>query len=71
MRDYETDFDKLYNYVKDNGTIKLKDIAKMFNLTEKQAEEWAQILSHEDLLKLHYPPFGEPELQWNKSKATQ
>ena len=70
IKDYETDFDKLYNFVKEKGVVKITDIANMFHLTKKQAEEWAQILSNQSLLKLHYPPFGEPELQWIKSKAT-
>ncbi|HLD02186.1 MAG TPA: hypothetical protein VJC07_00615 [Candidatus Nanoarchaeia archaeon] len=66
IKDYETDFDKLYNYIKEKGTIKLVDVAKMFGLSKQQAEEWAQILANQKLLKLHYPPFGEPELQWIK-----
>ena len=63
----ETDFDILVNYVNARETVKLSEVARMFKITVKKAEEWAKILESHGLLELHYPTFGEPELKkWKK-----
>jgi|TARA_Y100000310_G_scaffold340701_1_gene437408 hypothetical protein len=63
---YETDFDVLYKLVKRRGSIKLSEIEKYFGIDKKLAEEWCMILEGHSMLKLHYPPFGEPELKVEK-----
>lgn len=63
----ETDFDRLINFVNQVGTIKVSNVARIFNISLKQAEEWGRILEEHNLLQLHYPPIGEPELRkWKK-----
>ncbi len=66
----ETDFDRLVNIVNQAETVKLSTVAKMFNITEKKAEEWGKILESHELLIMHYPAFGEPELKkWKKENG--
>ena len=59
----ETDFDRLVNVVNSVGVIKISAVAKIFNISTKKVEEWSKILENHNLLKLHYPPLGEPELR--------
>jgi len=68
QKDYiETDLDKLVNFVNQVEVIKLSTAAKLFNISLKKAEEWAKILDGHDLVRLHYPGIGEPELRkWKK-----
>ncbi len=59
---YETHLDALYEMVEKRGKVKLSVIAQYFGVDRKKIEEWAAILEEHDLLKLHYPAIGEPEL---------
>jgi len=62
-----TDFDRLVDLVNQKEVVKLSDVAKKFNINQKQAEEWGKILDARNLLHLHYPAFGGPELRkWKK-----
>lgn len=63
---YETDIDKLYRIVDKYKIVKLSEVKKVFNITNEKAEEWAKILETHDLIKIHYPPFGEAELKWKQ-----
>jgi hypothetical protein len=58
----ETDVDKLYQIVKNENFIKISDAAKRFNLPKEKIEEWGNILESHELIKMHYPAFGEPIL---------
>ena len=64
---FETDFDKLYALIIERGKLNFAEIAKAFNVSKEQAEEWGKILKEQDLITIHYPAFGEPELVWKKS----
>lgn len=59
----ETDFDVLYNLVMGKNKVKISEIAKMFKIDKKKAEEWIQILDEHDLIDIHYPAMGEPEIR--------
>lgn len=59
---YETYFDALYKIVEKKGRVKLSVVAKYFGVDRKKVEEWASILEEHNLLKMHYPAVGEPEL---------
>ena len=59
---YETHLDALYEMVEKSGKVKLSVIAQYFGVDRKKIEDWAAILEEHDLLKLHYPAVGEPEL---------
>ncbi len=63
---FQTDLDRLYQILVERGKISFNEITKAFNVTKEQAEEWGKILKEQDLVTIHYPPFGEPELLWKK-----
>ncbi len=58
-----TPLDRLYELVMKNGKIKVSDAAKKFSVSEKQIDEWAQILESRGLIVVHYPVVGRPELR--------
>jgi hypothetical protein len=64
----ETEVDQLYELVKKNGMVKIKAVAKRFNVKREQIEEWGRILEEHDLAILHYPPFGDPVIILKKFK---
>jgi len=59
----ETDFDVLYKLVLEKNKVKISEVAKMFKIDKKKAEEWVQILDERDLVRIHYPAMGEPEIR--------
>ena len=60
----ETSIDELFEIVQAHGRVKINDaIAKRLNTTKAQIEEWAMILEEHNLLELHYPTIGEPEIR--------
>ncbi len=61
---YETDFDKLIRLVQKYQTLRLSEVAKIFDIAPEKAEEWGKILEEHGLLHIHFPPIGEPELTW-------
>ncbi len=58
----ETDVDKLYEIVREKGIIKVKEAAKLLGIDTEQVEEWGRILEEHKLVRLRYPPVGEPVL---------
>ncbi len=64
----ETDIDKLLALVKLEGPIKFSQAAKKFDVTENKIEEWGKILEEYKLVKLHYPPIGNPVIKLFKEK---
>lgn len=70
IKDYlETDVDKLYELARDKGIIKVRDAAKMLKIEIDQVEEWGRILEEHKLVRLRYPPVGEPVLILKKFTA--
>jgi len=63
---YETDFDVLLALINKYERLKISDVAKIFGISIKKAEAWATILEQHDLLEIHYPAIGEPELKIKK-----
>jgi len=59
----KTPMDELFELVMNQGTVRLSDAARKFGVTEVQLEEWAKILEGHDLIELHYPAIGRPELR--------
>ncbi len=59
---YETYFDVLYKIVDTKGSVKLSVLAQYFGVNKKRIEEWATILEEHNMLAIHYPMFGEPEI---------
>lgn len=58
----ETDVDRLYELIRDKGLLKVKDAAKLLKIENDQVEEWGRILEEHGLVRLRYPPVGEPVL---------
>jgi len=59
----ETDFDILYKLVLEKKKVKISEIAAMFKIDKKKAEEWIQILDEHNLARIYYPAMGEPEIR--------
>lgn len=63
---YETDIDSLYRIIEKFKKVKISEVKKVFNISSEKAEEWAKILEEHNLVELHYPAFGEPEIKWKQ-----
>ncbi len=64
---YETGFDALYKIVEQKGRVKFAALAVYLGIDKKKVEEWATILEKHDLVKIHYPAVGGPEVvKWEK-----
>ncbi len=60
----KTTIDRMYSLVKKYKRIKIDDkLAHTLGVDKTQIEEWAVILEEHDLLELHYPTIGEPEIR--------
>jgi len=65
----KTTIDELYELVKENKVVKLNDaLAKKLNVSRSQIESWAVILEEHNLIELHYPAIGEPEIRLVEKK---
>lgn len=64
----ETDIDKLFAMVKEKESMKFAAAAKEFKVTPERIEEWGKILEEYKLVKLHYPPIGDPAIKIFKEK---
>jgi DNA-binding transcriptional regulator YiaG len=64
----ETSIDKLYKMLKEKNEMKIKDIAKEFDVSLETVEEWGKILEDHNLAELHYPAFGDPLIKIKKKK---
>lgn len=65
----ETDVDKLYELIRDKGILKVNDASKKLGIRVEHVERWGRILEEHKLIKLHYPPIGEPVLILKKFKS--
>ena len=64
-----TEADKLFELVKEKKTIKSADAAEELGRDLEKAIMLAQILEEDNLIKLHYPPIGEPFFVYIDSAA--
>lgn len=67
---YETDLDKLYALLQERKVLKVNEVAKAFNVSKTEAEEWGKILKDQGLAEAYYPAVGDMEIRWKQSKAT-
>ncbi|VVB52120.1 Uncharacterised protein [uncultured archaeon] len=59
----QTTIDRLYRHVQMKGRAPLNETtAHQLGITKTQLEEWAIILEEHNLIELHYPTIGEPEI---------
>ena len=61
--DLETDIDRLYRLVTNKGSVKLSLAAGALKIDKVKLKEWALILEKHNMIKIHYPIIGEPELR--------
>jgi hypothetical protein len=61
-KDSQTDFDVLYNLLKQEKSLSTKTVATIFKIKKDIALEWAKILESNDLATVEYPAFGDPEV---------
>lgn len=60
----QTPIDRLYSLVKKYQKLRIDDkLAHTLGVSRTQIEEWAVILEEHDLIELHYPTIGEPEIR--------
>lgn len=60
----ETTIDKLYELVIKYNRIKINDaLSTKLGIQKSQIEEWSLILEEHNLVELHYPAIGEPEIR--------
>lgn len=59
----KTDFDILYNLLKEKKRLTIRMIAKLFNISNEKALDWAKILEDHDLATIEYSTFNDPELR--------
>ena len=57
-----TNIDKLYKLVLERKRVRISAAARMFSVKPAKIEEWGKILEEYELLSLHYPMVGEPEI---------
>ncbi len=62
----KTPLDVLYWLLQERKQIKLQDLARIFGIDIKKAEEWAKILELHELAEITYPAFGTPSLKAKK-----
>ncbi len=58
----ETPVDKLVILAKRKNGITSSEAAKLLGVSEYQVEDWVRILEAHDLLKLVFPPVGDPKI---------
>ncbi|MFH0860474.1 MAG: DUF2226 domain-containing protein [Candidatus Altiarchaeota archaeon] len=59
-----TNIDKLYDIVNKDNVVKINDkLSTQLKVPKTQIEEWAMILEEHNLVELHYPTLGEPEIR--------
>lgn len=59
-----TPIDKLYEMVQEKGKVSINNgLAKKLGVKRAQIEGWALILEDHNLVELHYPTIGEPEIR--------
>ncbi len=55
----ETDFDKIFFYIKEKKNCSLGDIAKDIDLKKTNVVKIAETLEQYNLIKINYPPIGD------------
>ena len=61
----ETDLDLLYKLLKENKSLRISAISKIFKVSKEVALEWCKILEEGDLAVIYYPTFGDPKVILN------
>ena len=64
----KTNIDRLLSLVKMKGSVQLKVAAKEFGVEAERIEKWGRILEEYKLVKMHYPPIGDPKILILKEK---
>lgn len=63
---FSTDIDKLLELANKKSKLTVTEVAGIFNISKKEAEQWGKILKDEGLITLYYPTVGDVELRMKK-----
>ena len=63
-----TNLDIILEIINQIGNVRIDYIADALRIDEKKVEELANILENNDLIYIHYPPFGKAELRKVEAK---
>jgi hypothetical protein len=66
----KTNIDRLYDLIKLKNIIRVRTASKALGISYDMVEEWARVLEDNDMVKLHYPTFGEPVIILRKFKKS-
>ncbi len=64
-----TDYDKIYELVKNRQAIKLDEIARLLGMKEEKIAQELQTLEDNGLVEVKYPAFGEPLICYKKQEG--
>ena len=60
----------MYEILKEKKKLKVKTLSKYFKVEEKTILEWARVLEEANLLTVHYPTVGDPQIIINEVANT-
>lgn len=66
-----TNPDRLFQMVQEKKQITVKQAATFLGVSERQVEEWGDILEDHKLVKLHYPTFGDVIMNYQEPTKTR
>lgn len=58
-----TDLDDLYEFLQKEKSVSLSKIQKVFGVSKETVDIWSKTLESGNLVEIHYPHIGEPELR--------
>ena len=61
-----TDIDSMYDIVKEKKRLKVRTLAKYFKVDDNTILEWARVLEEENLITVHSPTIGDPQIILNE-----
>ena len=62
----KTDLDSMYEILKEKKALRIKTLAKYFKVDERTIAEWARVLEEANLVTVHYPIIGDPQIILNE-----
>jgi len=66
-----TDFDILYNLLKDKKSMRIGTVSHIFNISKEKSLEWARILENHNLVMIEYPTFSDPIIKIDNKESEE
>ena len=61
--DFKTTIDRVHKLIVEKKKMKISEICEHFGVEKNVAEDWVDILAGHKLIEVHYPLFGEAEVE--------